>query len=46
MLSVVVKKIMTFGYTTGWLDIADIVELQITGMNDILGVQCKGVDKQ
>ena len=46
MLSFVVEKAMTLVYTIGWLDIADIAELQIVEMNDILGIQCKGVDKQ
>ena len=46
MLSVVVEKGMTFGYTVGWLDIADITELQTVGMNDILEIQCKDVEKQ
>ena len=46
LLSVVVEKAMNFGLTTGWLDIADIAELLAVEMNDILGLQCKGVDKQ
>ena len=46
MLSVVVEKGMTLGYTVGWLDIADFTELQTVGMNDILEIQCKDVEKQ
>ena len=46
MLSVAVEKGMTFGYTIGWLGIADITELQTVGMNDILEIQCKDVEKQ
>ena len=46
MLSVAVEKGMTFGYTIGWIGIADITELQTVGMNDILEIQCKEVEKQ
>ena len=46
MLAGVVEKAMTFGSTIGWINIADIAESRTVGMNDILGIQCKGVDKQ